>query len=102
MSNKAPLRILWLRKALDNLDKEAEFIALENPQAAREVVAKILASVRLLSLNPALGKPGRIMGTRELVVADLRYIIPYRVKTQEARIEVLRVFHSSRKLPERW
>ena len=102
MVSKTTLRILWLKKALDNLDKEAEFIALENPQAARVVVAKILASVRQLSLNPALGKPGRITGTRELIVADLRYIIPCRVKTKEARIEILHVFHSSRKLPERW
>lgn len=96
------IKAVWLKKALDNLDKEAEFIALENPQAARVVVANILAAVQQLALNPALGKPGRIMGTRELILADVRYIIPYRVKTKEARVEILRVFHSSRKRPERW
>lgn len=96
------MQVKWLAKALRNLDEEAEYIAKDDPVAARRVVQRIGEAVRLLAGNPALGRPGRIHGTRELVVPDTRYIIPYRVKPYLDRIEILRVFHSSRRLPDRW
>ena len=70
------MQLKWLRKALQNLDDEAEYIAQEDPAAARLVVKHIVKSINLLQDNPALGHPGRIPGTRELVVPDTRYIIP--------------------------
>ncbi len=95
------MQIKWLRKALKNLDDEAEYIAQEDPQAARLVVHRIVQAVSLLSDNPALGHPGRVPGTHELVIPRTRYIIPYRVRPRLQRIEILRVFHTSRKPPER-
>jgi plasmid stabilization system protein ParE len=56
--------------------------------------------VAALADQPALGRPGRIPGTRELVVPKTRYIVPYRVQGQT--VEVLRVFHTSRRLPQKW
>ncbi|MCH8543732.1 MAG: type II toxin-antitoxin system RelE/ParE family toxin [Alcanivorax sp.] len=96
------MEIKWLRKALNNPDQEAEYIARENPEAARELVARIHNSVSLLTDNPALGHPGRLPGTREIVVPGTPYIVPYRVSGRPERVEVLRVFHAARKLPERW
>jgi toxin ParE1/3/4 len=65
-------------------------------------VQRIHRAVSQLSENPALGRPGRIHSTRELVVQKTRYIIPYRVRPRLNRIEILRVFHAARKLPQRW
>ncbi|WP_062265165.1 type II toxin-antitoxin system RelE/ParE family toxin [Endozoicomonas arenosclerae] len=96
------MEIKWLKKALLNLEAEAEFIAQENPQAAKTTVETIFHSVTLLANNPAQGRPGRIAGIRELVVPGTRYIIPYRVNIRKNRIEVLRVFHTSRKPPTHW
>lgn len=96
------MEIRWLRKALQNLDREATYIAQDDPAAAGMVVQRIHDAVGLLSENPALGHPGRIDGTRELVIPDTRYIVPYRVMPQLNRVEILRVFHASRKLPESW
>jgi toxin ParE1/3/4 len=96
------MQIKWLRKALKNLDDEAEYIAQEDPQAARLVVHRVVQAVSLLSDNPALGHPGRVPGTHELVIPKTRYIVPYRVRPRLQRIEILRVFHTSRKPPERW
>ncbi len=96
------MQIKWLNKALLNLDAEAEFIAQDDPATARFVVQRIHDAVSLLADNPALGHPGRLHGTRELVVPDTRYIIPYRVRPRLERIEILRVFHASRKLPKHW
>lgn len=96
------MQVRWLNKALRNLNEEAAFIAQDDPAAARIVVKRIHAAVALLTINPALGHPGRIPGTRELVVPDTRYITPYRVNPRLNRIEILRVFHASRRLPHRW
>jgi toxin ParE1/3/4 len=96
------MQVKWLRKALKNLDDEAEYIAREDPALARRVVQHIVSTINLLQDNPALGRPGRIHGTRELVVPDTRYIVPYRVRPRLRRIEILRVFHASRRLPKRW
>ncbi len=94
------MEIKWLRTALLNLDQEAEYIAKENPNAARVIVKKIVHTVTLLKDNPSLGHPGRLPGTRELVIPETRYIVPYRVKPRLQRVEILRVFHASRKLPD--
>ena len=94
------MRVRWLRKALANLDDEATYIATEDPAAARQVVVRVLKAVNRLAEQPALGRPGRVPGTRELVVVKTRYIVPYRVRGET--VEILRVFHASRRLPERW
>ncbi|MES9881258.1 MAG: type II toxin-antitoxin system RelE/ParE family toxin [Sedimenticola sp.] len=96
------MQIKWLRNALKNLDAEAEYIAQDDPQAARVVVQRVAQTVSLLSDNPSLGHPGRLPGTHELVIPKTRYIVPYRVRPRLQRIEILRVFHASRKLPKRW
>lgn len=94
------MRVRWLRTALLNLDAEAQYIAADDPVAARLVVERVLAAVAMLESQPALGRPGRVPNTRELVVLRTRYVVPYRVRGDTN--EVLRVFHSSRRLPVKW
>jgi plasmid stabilization system protein ParE len=94
------MRVRWLRKALLNLDEEASYIAQDDPRAAQLVVRRVLDSIAQLAEQPGLGRPGRVPGTRELIVLRTRYIVPYRVRGQT--IEILRVFHSSRRPPARW
>ena len=92
------LEIRWLKRALTNLDAEAAFIARDNPAAAR-VVDDITTTVGLLAQHPALGRSGRVEGTRELVVPDTPYLVPYRVRGHA--VEILRVFHGARKWPKK-
>ena len=94
------MEVEWLAKALSNLDDEAEFVAKDNPVAARALVKRIHEAVDRLKSNPALGRPGRMHGTREHIVPGTRYIIPYRVRPQLNRVEILRILHTSRRLPE--
>lgn len=94
------MRVKWLRTALRNLDEEATYIAADDAAAARLVVARVLDAVALLAEQPGLGRPGRVPGTRELVVVKTRYLVPYRVRRDT--VEILRVFHTSRRLPDRW
>lgn len=94
------MRVRWLRRARQNLDDEASYLATDDPAVARMVVARVLDAVATLARQPDRGRPGRVPGTRELVVARTRYLVPYRVRA--GAVEVLRVFHTSRRLPPRW
>jgi toxin ParE1/3/4 len=94
------VRVRWLRKALANLDAEGEYIAEDNPAAAGRLVQRILLAEDLLKENPAIGRPGRVAGTRELVAPDTPYIVPYRVRGDV--VEILRVFHAAREWPARF
>lgn len=90
-------RIRWLKTALKNLNDEAAYIARDSPKAAKELVKRVLDGVDALAEHPAIGRPGRVPGTRELVITDTSYLVPYRVKGRT--VEILRVFHGSRRWP---
>jgi len=62
------------------------------------MVGRIEQAVTQLGDHPNLGRAGRVAGTRELIVADTPFIVPYRV--HEGSLEILAVFHGSRKWPE--
>jgi toxin ParE1/3/4 len=94
------VRVKWLPGALANLDAEAEYIARDKPLASARVVQKIKHSIAQLQQYPSLGRPGRVAGTRELVIDGTPYVIPYRVRHDE--IEILRVFHTARRWPRRF
>jgi plasmid stabilization system protein ParE len=53
--------------------------------------------VCLLQTQPAMGRPGRVVGTRELVVQDTPFVLPYRVRRE--RLELIAVFHGRQKWP---
>ncbi len=94
------MRVRWLRTAFRNLDEEASFIAADDAVAARLVVDRVLKAVAQLAEQPGLGRPGRVHGTRELIVSKTRFIVPYRVLGDT--VEILRLFHTSQRLPDRW
>lgn len=94
------MRLKWLHRALRNLDDEAAYIAKDSPKSAAEFVRHILDSAEQLADHPHMGRPGRVPGTRELVVTRYSYILPYRVREQT--VEILRVFHTARKWPPRF
>ncbi|MEO8052473.1 MAG: type II toxin-antitoxin system RelE/ParE family toxin [Acidobacteriota bacterium] len=71
----------------------------DSPHSAADIAHRIIESVELLTKQPHIGRPGRIIGTRELVVAGTPYLIPYRVR--QGRLELLAVMHGRQKWPER-
>lgn len=91
--------IAWSPEAIDDLAALRAFIAEENPAAAKRVALHVIRNVEdLLSDHPRVGRAGRIHGTRELVIPNTPYIVPYRVR--DNRVEVLRVYHSARRWPD--
>ncbi len=92
------MRIRWTEPAATALGKIQDYIASENPRAAFEVAQRIRIAVSQLQEHPRVGRPGRVRGTYELVIHDLPYIVPYRIKNEE--VQILSVYHTSRKWPE--
>lgn len=75
-------------------------MAQESPVAAAEMFEYVKARVDALGGFPATGHPGRVPGTRELVIDRYPYLVPYRVAGNE--LQVLSVFHTRRQPPKTW
>ena len=89
------MKVVWSRRAIQHLVALRDFIAKDSEQNAAAVASRILKAVDLLQRHPEMGRPGRIFGTRELVIPDTPYIIPYRVRRE--RLELIAVFHGRQK-----
>lgn len=87
-------RVVWLCGVLGDLAGIHAYIARDNPFAAKRVVGAVREAVAMLKEHPGCGRPGRIDGTRELVVGRYPYIVAYRVT---AAVEILAVVHTSRR-----
>jgi len=94
------MKIKWVRLALTDLDEAAAFISQDNPEAVIRTAKRIRDAARMLSDHPDAGRAGRVHGTRELVIADTPFILPYRVV--ENTVQILRVLHGARKWPKRF
>ena len=90
------MKIVWAERAVHARKNLIDFIAEDNVLAALEMDDTITAAVLRLKNFPLLGKPGRIEGTREIVVHQ-HYILVYEVV--EATILILMVLHTSRQWP---
>ena len=93
------MTIVWSPRAIDHLVHLRAYIAQDSPKAAHRIAAIILEAIDRLATLPNLGRPGRVAGTRELVVPETPYVIPYRLRGD--RLEVIAVFHARQKWPKR-
>jgi toxin ParE1/3/4 len=89
--------IRWLRTALGNLDHHANYIAENDPIAARNAVQRIQAAVDQLAEYPSMGRIGRVPLTRELIIGGTPWIIVYRVRADV--VEIIRVLHGAQSWP---
>jgi toxin ParE1/3/4 len=93
------VNIVWSPGAIEHLKHLRAYLAQDNPKAANRVAAALLDAVERLAKLPNLGRPGRVAGTREVVVPGTPYVIPYRLRGD--RLEVIAVFHGRQKWPKR-
>ena len=75
------------------------YIASDSPAAAYRVHDEIRKQTRLLAAHPEIGRPGRVRGTRELVVTGTPYIAAYRFIGEV--VTVLRLLHGARLWPRK-
>jgi toxin ParE1/3/4 len=86
-------KIVWTLNALEDLEQLRQYLMEQaGPEIMVSEATRIWESVNRLAHFPASGRPGRVPGTRELIVPP--YILPYRVR--DKRVEILDLFHPAR------
>ena len=93
------MAVKWTKTALANLVTIVEYIEKDNAERAKSLALEIQAKTNRLAEFPGMGRPGRVIGTRKLVIHP-NYIIPYRMCG--GVVEVLRVQHVARRWPRRF
>lgn len=93
------MRVEWTERAAADTREIAEYIHVDTPSAARAVHREIHRQIAMLADFPHMGRPGRIPGTRELVVSGTPYIAAYCVEDEANVVLVLRVLHGTRRWP---
>ena len=91
------LPVIWIRQATHQLAEAHEYIPRDSQSAAERQMELIVHAAESLALFPEKGRPGRIAGTRELVVTGTSYIVVYRLRASSIRI--LAVLHGARRWP---
>ena len=66
----------------------------QNPAAARRIGDAISRRVERLASLPRIGRPGRVEGTRELVIVRTPYMVIYHIEN-DAAVVIDRVLHSA-------
>ena len=94
-----PRRLEYAPRYFRRLEDIRERIVADNPTAASRVIERIRAAVMRLAASPALGRPGRVADTRELVIPRTPYIVPYRVKGDV--VQIITILHSAQRWPDR-
>jgi toxin ParE1/3/4 len=90
-------QLIWTEPALSDLNEIAEYIALENPVAARDLVRQVFSAVERLERHPASGKfPEELEGRRyrEVVCGPCRVFYRH----SRGQILILYVMRSERQL----
>lgn len=95
------MQTFWLRRARVDLRGLFDCLLERNPNAARRIAAVIENQVQEPADHPGIGRPGRVAGTRELVVINTPYIVAYTVDQRADTVVVLRVLHGARRWPEK-
>jgi len=87
----------WRPQARADLLAIVTYIAQDNPTAAQALKDEIEAKTAALSTHPKLYKPGRVKGTREMVVRP-NYVVVYREDSRA--VTILRVLHAAQQWPK--
>lgn len=90
------MKVHWTADAIEDRQSIYDVIEAHNPRAALALDEIFSNRVGDLTDHPALGRPGRVAHTRELVV-HRNYILIYDIAGEQVRI--LRVLHAARQWP---
>jgi toxin ParE1/3/4 len=87
------MKVIYLRPALRDLEAIRSYIARDDLEAARRVIARIKRSAERLENFLYPGRPGP-RGIRLLSVPGLPYVVIHRVQDEVVRI--VAIFHAAR------
>jgi toxin ParE1/3/4 len=89
------VKLIFDERALVDLENIYDWIAKDNPAAAKAVIERVFASVEHLATFPHMGHGGRDAGTFEWVVPRLPYIVVYEIHADRDEVIVVAVVHGA-------
>jgi toxin ParE1/3/4 len=90
-------QVIWTEPALNDLDAIADYIALDNPEAAKRLIQRVFHHVEQLEAHPRSGsKPPELKGWRYRQIIEPPCRIFYR--QDEDRVYILYVMRAERLL----
>ncbi|WNJ89287.1 type II toxin-antitoxin system RelE/ParE family toxin [Bosea sp. 685] len=92
------MKLEWSGLAVADRERIFDYVATDNPRAAVMLDERIEQHVEVLLAFPESGRPGRVEGTRELIVGGTPYIAAYHIGSGVIRI--LRILHMSQLWPD--
>jgi addiction module RelE/StbE family toxin len=90
------MKLVWTPEAIADRRAIYIYIEAENPLAALELDEHFTQRAAQLRAHPMIGRPGRVLGTRELVVRN-NYMLIYDIDAETIRM--LRVLHTAQQWP---
>ena len=90
---RRPVEIVWSALARTRLQEIQSYVALDKPEAARRLAARLVAVVEALKFHPYLGRAGAAPGIRELPIAGTPYIVLYNVNG--GRVTINTIWHGA-------
>lgn len=99
VAKRGALAVRLAPRFLVEMTHQISWIAKESPAAADAAEKRVRVALRRLGRFPDLGRPGRVQGTRELLVPRTRFIIAYRVGDA---VEVAALLHTAQQWPDRF
>lgn len=94
------MNVLWLEQAEAGLQEIVDHLLEVDPNAALRIYQAIAGHTQLLGEYPGIGRPGRVVTTRELVVARAPYLVAYTVDPTIDAVVILRILHGARLWPD--
>lgn len=89
------MQLVFDDQAIADLEGIFNWIAQDNPTAAKTVTDRLFSSIELLTSLPRMGHVGRDPETLEWVVPRLPYIVVYEIDLERELIIVTAVFHAA-------
>jgi len=91
------MQLRWTEEAAKDLERIANYLFEHAPERATYLVRQIYDAPSALLSFPHRGRPGRKMGTRDLVLSPLPYIVVYQLSGDI--IHIVRILHGAQKWP---
>ena len=90
------MRLVVDATAWSDLNYIGAWIAKDSPEAARQVLCKILQTIELLARFPRLARRGRTPGTCERLVAGTPYIVVFELCDNPLAVIIIAIVHGAR------
>ena len=90
------MRVVWATEALQDRIEIWDYIVADNPGAAVRMDDLFSDSASRLAEHPKLGRPSKVVGTRELVVHE-HYRLVYEISNDT--VYILTLIHTARLWP---